>query len=67
MMKPGYGEERRHKHEGSLYRIRDVWGDDGRLVRCEYATKTDGGSTVWFPCREGVLFSEIEPFEKAAA
>ena len=67
------GEERKQEWAGSLYVIRDVWdaelspeGFKTRLERCEYAVKNDENQTVWKPCREGVEFSEIEPFEDAA-
>lgn len=67
------GEERKHEWAGSLYVIRDIWdtelspeGFKTRLGRCEYAVKNDENQTVWKTCREGVEFSEIEPFEDAA-
>ena len=68
------GAERRTEWNGGLYIIRDVWemtpgpeGFKGRLERCEYAVKNDEGHTIWKPCIEGVLFADIEPFEKVAA
>ncbi len=67
-----YGAERRHEHDGKVYRIRDVWSVSNRLngrvlARCEYATKEGRrGQTVWHPCREGVSFAEIEPFEQVS-
>lgn len=71
MNAPRIGEERRHEYEGDVFIIRDVWVKDARrpsgerLMRCEYKTRVDG-KIVWKPCYEGVLFSDIEPFEKAA-
>jgi hypothetical protein len=55
------GPIRRHEHNGGVYVIRDVWGDDGRLIRCEYATVDGDGAVKWTPCREGVSFEEIAP------
>ncbi|TAX57122.1 hypothetical protein ELI01_18765 [Rhizobium leguminosarum] len=65
------GVTRRHLHDGKVYVIRDVWTLDAskpsgyRLVTCQYATKKNGVKT-WVNCPEGVMFSEIEPFEAAA-
>jgi hypothetical protein len=66
------GITRRHDHDGSVYVTRDVWALDPsrvsgfKLVTCQYATKDEVGDTIWADCREGVAFSEIEPFEDAA-
>jgi hypothetical protein len=68
MMKPGVGVERVYEHEGCVFVIRDIWREDQSkasgvsLERCEYKTKKDGGIR-WVPCREGVSFSEIEPYD----
>jgi hypothetical protein len=61
-----YGAERVHTKDGCVYVIRDVWehGEPGKrkLLRCEY--KVPGGPHGrWLPCREGVSFSEIQPYE----
>lgn len=69
MMQPGYGAERVYNDNGSVYVIRDLWAEDAsrpsgvRLERCEYKTKDFEGKVHWKPCREGVLFSDIEPYE----
>lgn len=69
MMKPGYGAERVYNESGSVYVIRDLWEADAtssagvKLQRCEYKIKDDAGVPHWRPCREGVSFSEIEPYE----
>lgn len=54
--------ERVYEETGCVYVIRDVW-DGKRLVRCEFKTKGSNGEEHWRPCREGVSFSEIEPYE----
>ena len=65
-------EVRRYETPHGVFEIRDRWELDAdrpsgfRLVTCEYAVKDDAGNKVWKPCREGVSFSEIEPFERAA-
>ncbi|MGH0331009.1 hypothetical protein [Sinorhizobium meliloti] len=61
--------ERRYICRGHIYRIRDRKLGDAVYrweERCLYATKDEGGNTVWKPCSEGVEFDNIEPFEKAA-
>lgn len=69
MMKPGIGAERVYEESGCVYVIRDVWREDAArpsgvsLERCEYAVKDSAGNQQWLPCREGVSFSEIEPYE----
>lgn len=68
-MKPGYGAERVYNENGCVYVIRDLWEEDAstpsgvRLQRCEYKMKDDAGQPHWRPCREGVSFREIEPYE----
>jgi hypothetical protein len=59
----------RHYFQGrtGLYRIRDVRDTPDSRFRCEYATIDEAGNTVWKPCREGVNFDEIQPFEPIAA
>ncbi len=61
-----------YDHEGKTYAVRDVWSNGShiyqngdRLVRCEYAVK-DGGSAIWKPCAEGVMFADIEPYDWVA-
>lgn len=65
------GEERKYETPEGVFIIRDQWvanlGVGVRLDRCEYAVKGDDGAKVWKPCCEGVLFADIEPFEKVAA
>ncbi len=53
---------RRYDTEQGVYLIRDQMDEAGRFAGCEYAVKSDDG-TVWKPCAEGVLFSDIEPYE----
>lgn len=50
-----------YEHEGNVYVIRDVENWDKKSPRCEYAVKRDGVET-WVSCKEGVLFSDIEPY-----
>ncbi|RVK79357.1 hypothetical protein CN157_09200 [Sinorhizobium meliloti] len=51
------------------YLIRDIWiiDDNDELVglkTCEYGIKgEDGKGTIWKPCRQGVNFADIEPYE----
>lgn len=61
------GAERVYRENGCVYVIRDVWADKlgGNLERCEFKMKTgegDGGCR-WVPCREGVKFEDIQPYE----
>ena len=54
---------RHYGHDGKVYRIRDVFSTGGVFQTCEYATKDEAGLAVWTPCREGVAFADIKPFE----
>lgn len=54
---------RRHETEQGVYIIRDLQDEGERFTGCEYAVKAEGGGEIWKPCAEGVLFSEIEPYE----
>lgn len=56
---------RRHVTEYGVYLIRDQQDEKGRFAGCEYAVKSDDGE-IWKPCAEGVLFSDIEPYEARA-
>lgn len=64
-----FGDPRRHEHDGNVYLVRDVWRSplNAGLNRCEYATKDEAGNQIWHECAEGVLFADIQPFEKVAA
>ena len=57
-------QERRYEHNGAVYIIRDVLNDDGSFGgSCEYAVTSETGNVRWLPCREGVTFEEIQPFQ----
>ena len=60
-----HGSERRYEHNGAAYIIRDVLTDEGTFMACEYAVKSESGHVRRLPCREGVFFEEIQPFEYA--
>lgn len=68
-----FGEPRRAEWDGGVYLVRDVWFRPKprqcahTFIRCEYATKDEAGNQVWHECAEGVLFADIQPFEKVAA
>ncbi|MDL2203532.1 hypothetical protein QQF51_12775 [Brucella intermedia] len=54
---------RRYETDLGVFLIRDVHDEKGRFSGCEYAVKAEDGSEMWKPCAEGVLFSDIEPYE----
>lgn len=70
---PIHGEPRIYTVDAGTFIIRDVKemyaspeGFKTRRLGCEYAINDGQGGSLWKPCGEGVLFSEIEPFEAAA-
>ncbi|MFD1326748.1 hypothetical protein [Mycoplana ramosa] len=68
---PFTSDERRYEQDGMTYVFRDQYqvdenGNRHGRIQVQYATKHEDGNTVWKPCREGVNFSEVEPFEAVA-
>ena len=59
-------KERSQEWNGGIYVIRDVWREDGKHERCEYAVM-DGDQMAWKPCIEGVLYADIEPLRRVDA
>jgi len=48
------------RYDGKLYLIRDTF--NGLRLQCQYGVKGEGTAVDWKDCRQGVNFSEIEPF-----
>lgn len=60
-----FSEVRSYPTADGNYVLRDVFDGD-EFKSCEYAVK-DGDAVIWHSCPEGVMFTDIAPFERVAS